>query len=75
MSTKTPPVVLQLAFTGTDTVLDIHKVVGLHADTPTLFAVERMKDGGLRLTYNAIQITDLTKVQGITFIRQKEQNQ
>lgn len=71
MTTNPKQVMLQLAIAGTDTVLDIHKVVGIKADTPTLFTVERMKDGGMRLTYNQIQIPDLTKVRGFMFLRQE----
>ena len=62
-------VMLQLDL-GTGTVLDIHKVVGIKSDIPTIFMIERMKDGGLRMTYNAIQIPDLTQVQSLTFLRQ-----
>lgn len=63
-------VMLQIDLTGSGKVLDIHKVVGIKADIPSIFMIEKMKDGGNRLTYNEVQIPDLTKVKGLTFIRQ-----
>lgn len=65
-------IMLQLALEGTDQVIDIHKVVGIKFDIPVLLTLERMKNGGIRLTYNEIAIPDLTKVQGLKFIRQTE---
>lgn len=63
-------VLLQLKLDGTDDVIDIHKVSAIKHDIPTIFSIERMVDGKFRLTYNAIKIPDLTKIQGISFIRQ-----
>ena len=65
-------IMLQLALEGTDQVIDIHKVVGIKYDMPVLLTLEKMGDGGVRMTYNAIQIPDLTKIQGLKFIRQAE---
>lgn len=73
--TKSNKLLLQLAIEGTDTVIDIHRVTGVKSDMPTLFTIERMVNGEHRLTYNAIQIPDLTKVQGLRFIRQKEDDE
>lgn len=60
-------VVLQLDL-GTQ-IIDIHKVVAVNADIPTLFSVEVMPRGGNRLTYNA-QRLNLKDIQAITFKRQ-----
>ncbi len=68
---KPPPkIVLQLDLLGTDDIINIHKVVGVKADIPTLFTIEKMKDGQNRLTYNQVRIPDLTKVSGLKFVRQ-----
>lgn len=67
-----PKVLLQLELSGTDIVVDVHRVVAIKADIPTVLSIEKMKDGQHRLTYNALMIPDLTKVQGLKFIRQQE---
>lgn len=68
MSSRTEmKTVLQLDL-GTQ-VIDIHKVVAVNADIPTLFAVEVMPKGGNRLTYNA-QCLDIKTIEAITFKRQ-----
>lgn len=66
-----PKIALQVDL-GTGDIIDIHKVVGVKTDIPTLFVIEKMKDGGNRLTFNQVRIPDLTKVAGLKFIRQTD---
>ena len=60
-----------IKFEGIDRVFEISKVSAIKSDIPTIFALERMTDGTHRITYNAIQISDLSKVSGITIIREE----
>lgn len=59
-----------IRFEGTGQEFEIHKVVAINSDIPTLLSFERMKDGKIRMTYNAVQIPDFSKIEGITIVRE-----
>ncbi len=64
--------ILQLQLDGVESIIDIHKVTGVRVDMPTILTIERISNGENRLTYNQIQIPDLTKIKGIIFLRQAQ---
>lgn len=70
MAKKKEQVRRALRFEGIDKTFEISRVAAINADIPTVFALEKMADGTHRLTYNAIQIPDLSLVSGITIIRE-----
>lgn len=70
MSKKQTQPKRRIRFDDSDIELVVSKVTAIKFDTDFLFHVDRLPDGTARITHNAILLPDLSKIQGITIIRE-----
>jgi len=55
---------------GTDTELEVSRVVSFKVDVPMLFHLDQFDDGTWRLTYNSLLIEDIANLIGFKIIRE-----